>query len=80
MIRLIGFRCKHSDVLSREVLIGRISCKECCTSHKSSKIGASMLVSEVLLGTVFIYGFCAKLPPTNMPASNLENFWSYDFE
>ena len=32
MIRLIGTRWKYSNVWSQGVLIGRISCKECCTS------------------------------------------------
>ncbi len=62
MIRLIGFRCKRGDTLSREVLIGRISCKECCTSHKTYKMSEFAFVSVGLLGTIFRYGFVAALP------------------
>ena len=40
MIRLIGTRWKHSNVLSQGVLIGRNSCRECCTSiiSKNEKV------------------------------------------
>ena len=33
MTRLIGFRCKHSNVFSREVLICPVSCMEFCLSQ-----------------------------------------------
>lgn len=62
MIRSIGFRCKRGDTLSREVLIGRISCKEYCTSRKASKMSEFAFVSVGPLGTVFRYGFLAALP------------------
>jgi len=39
MIRLIGTRWKRSNAWSQGVLIGRISCKECCTSPEQAKIG-----------------------------------------
>jgi hypothetical protein len=38
MIRLIGTRWKRSNAWSQGVLIGRISCKECCTSPKTGKM------------------------------------------
>lgn len=38
MIRLIGTTWKCGNTWSGGVLIGRSSCKECCTSPKTSKI------------------------------------------
>jgi hypothetical protein len=40
MIRLIGTRWKRSNAWSQGVLIGRISCKECCTRPERRKISA----------------------------------------